>query len=279
VNSEGPLIPEEFWNRVRRRFAGRYPGFHDEAVLSPAGRPPSTAPPSTVGVWRGRLWELRYQGPALFAPSSQIGVTTAVRLVEPEGMPLERIPWVYAGLRPGVFTRGSMSLDRILARYRRVRGKRQGALTGDADLDQRWAVYAYSPQVAGVFREPETRAFLRNSEQLSPNPRSILPAVFMYGTEATLNLPVGNLPEQVDTVATTFDGFSRVLDRAEASRGHAPASTTPIPMDLEHDLEGAPFPTARISCPFCHQVTHPRYHPDFDTEVCEKCRHALYELG
>jgi len=275
-STETPLAPSEYWRRIRRRFTSRYLGFREEgAVAPPGGRAPATGL-SLVGPWAGRLWDVQFLEPRILSPDMQVGVSTAVRLVEPADMPTHTIPWLYVGVRPGVFTRGSAGTDRILERYRRRRENAKGALTGDAELDRRWAVYASEEDLAFVFRDRTVQQFLRSAAKISPNPTRDYPTVAVYGTEAALTLPTGSSPDQVGAVAGAFEGFAHVLDRLEEVRGLEPASRTPLAMDLVRDEAGAPFPLARFPCPLCHESTHPRFEGKLDTEVCERCRKGLY---
>ncbi|HXW67397.1 MAG TPA: hypothetical protein VEL82_05940 [Thermoplasmata archaeon] len=276
-NIEAPLVPAEFWKRLSARMASQFPGFRSERAVAPPGRRAPSGPPSLVGPAAGRLWELSFLEPRLFSPEMQVGITTSVRLIDPPAMPHYRMPWLYAGIRPRVFSRGSVGTDRILERYRQGRGSAKGTRTGDADLDRRWVVYTYDAGMAAVYREAEVHRFLRAAAALSPHPERDLPTLAVYGTEATLTLPTTSEPERVAGIVAAFEGCSHVLDRLEASRGMPPASTQPILMDLLHDDAGIPFPLPRFECPWCHRMTHPRFHPNFNTEVCEKCGQALYQ--
>jgi hypothetical protein len=277
--SDDRLAPAEFWRRVRGRFTHRFLGFHDEPPIPVPGRKAVESLPSLVGPWAGRLWELRFLEPRLLSPDMQVGITTAVRLVEPARMTFHTIPWLYAGMRPGVLTRGSAGTDRIIGRYRRRRTSMRGTLTGDLALDRRWAIYPSDGSLARVFREPEVRAILSDAAKLSPKPQSTVPILAVYGTEATLTLPSDSTAGRVGQVVSSFEGFSLILDRLEERSGLAPASRKEIPMDLLRDDGGAPFPLARLECPLCGATAHPRFNPKYDTEVCEKCGAALYQLG
>ena len=273
------IAPTEYWNRVRRRFTSRFLEFREEVTLPvPGGRSSGSPSSSLVGPWSGRLWEIRFLAPTFFFPDMQAGITTAVRLVEPTRMPAEFMPWLYAGMRPGIFTRGSAGTDRILTRYRHLREPLNGTLTGDPNLDRRWAIYPYDDALAGVFRDPEVHGILRGSSALSPDSNRHLPTLAVYGTEATITLPTDSSEDRVNGVVSAFEGFSRILDRLEQSRGAIPASRRPLVMDLLHDESGAPFPVPRFDCPWCMQATHPRFNPNADTEACEKCGRALYRL-
>lgn len=276
----GPrLAPGEYWNRVRRRFTSNFLEFREEVTLPVPGSRRSDPPsPSVAGPWGGRLWEIRFLSPTFFFPDMQVGVTTAVRLVEPNRMPSEYMPWLYVGVRPGVFTRGSAGTDRILARYRQRRASHKGTLTGDPELDRHWAIYPYDKALAGVFRDPEVHRILRNSAALSPDSHRDLPTLAVYGTEATFTLPTDSSMSRVDGAVSAFEGFARILDRLEQSHGGAPASRQPLAMDMLHDEAGAPFPVPRFDCPWCQQPTHPRFNPNADTEACEKCGRGLYLL-
>ncbi len=273
------LSAAEYWSRVRRRFTSHFLEFHEEVALPVPGARASSLPQSSiVGPWAGRLWEARFLSPTLFFPELQAGYTTAVRLMEPAQMPAAWMPWLFAGLRPGVFTRGSAGTDRILTRYRERRGNRKGALTGDAQLDEHWGIYGSDETLTNVFRDPQVHAVLRAWSVLSPDPNHRLPTVSLYGTEATLNLPTDSSAGRVDGVVSAMEGFSRVLDRLEEAHGMPPASRKPVVMDLLHDESGSPFPVPRFECPWCHHPTHPRFSPNVDTEACEKCGRGLYRL-
>jgi len=274
ASTDEPLAPSEFWERVKKRFIREFPGFHEEvAIPVPGRRLPATAP-SLVGTWAGRMWQLDFLEPRLLSPDMQVGVTTAVRLVDPARMPDVPIPWLYVGARLGVFTRGSAGTDRIIGLYRLRRLPMKGAGTGNAELDRKWAVFPSDPDLASVFRIAEVQATLQQFAALSPNKE--LPVLAVFGSEATLTLPTGSSSARVGRVVTAFQGLSRVLDRLEEVRGLPPASRAAIPMDLMHDELGSPFPLARWTCPWCHQTVHPRFQPNLGTEVCEKCGKGFY---
>ncbi len=271
------LPAREFWTQVRHRFTGRYLEFHEEPSVPVPGRRATAALPSLVGPWAGRLWEVRFLEPRVLSPDMQVGMTTASRLADPDQMPHEPMPWVYAGARPGVFTRSSIGTDRILARYRRTRKSVKGSGTGDPELDRRWAVYAFDEALDPVFRTPEVTEVLRGAAGLAPSIGRDLPTFAVYGTEATLTLPTDATTGRVGRVLTSFEGFGRFLDRLEEQRGLPAASTEAIPMDLRRDDTGAPFPLARFPCPWCRATVHARYEPNIDTEVCEQCQKPLYQ--
>lgn len=275
---DDPLAPADFWARLQSRFISRYPGFAREAAVQVPGRRPPAGPTSLVGPAAGRLWEVSFLEPRFLAPDMQVGVTTAVRLVDPADMPHRAMPWLYVGIRPGVFTRGSIGVDRILEKYRSGRGNMKGAGTGDPELDRRWGVYTFDSALADVFRAPDVHRALRAGATLAPNPRGDLPTLAVYGTEATLTLPLTSAASGLTGVPAAFDGFALVLDRLESARGIEPASRRPIPMDVMRDDMGVPFPTPRFACPWCHEMTHPRFQPNLNIEVCEKCRQALYTV-
>lgn len=276
VRVTSDISPEEFWTRVRGRFAHRYLEFREESALPKEGRRKRPIPPSVVGPWGGRLWQVGFLPPRAFYPDMQVGMTTAVRLVEPGRMLSEKIPWIYAGERPRVFSKSTFDFDRIIMRYRRREGNFKGTLTGDPGLDRHWGIYPWDEELAPIFREPEVRTLLASSAALSPDPKGLLPTLAVYGTEATFTLPISSSKERVDGIIPAFEGFGQVLDRLEAGRGLAPASRRPLVMDLLHDEDGAPFPVVRFDCPVCREPTHPRYQANLEIEVCEKCGKALY---
>ncbi len=271
------MAPEKFWERVRSEFGHRYPGFHDEAPTDPpTGQRRKRTSPSVVGNFAGRLWEIGFREPRVLAPDLQIGFTTAARLVEPAQMLSQWLPWVYAGERPRVLSKNVFDFDRIIMRYRRREGHFKGTLTGDPELDRRWGIYPYLDEAGEVFREEEVRAVLRLSARLSPNPKSAIPTLAVFGTEATLTLLVDPLPGHVPELTSAFEGFSRILDRLEVRLGSTSARQRPIEMDIVRDEFGGPFPVARFECPVCRVPTHPRYQANLETEVCEKCGKMLY---
>ena len=204
-----------------------------------------------------------------------VGVTTAVRLIEPANMPYEYIPWLYAGERPRVLSKNVADFERIILRYRRRKGNFKGTLTGDPELDRKWGIYPSDDRLASVFHERDVHQFLRSSQEISPNPKSALPTVAVYGTEATFTLPTHALRRIVPKVLSAFDGFGHILDRLEEQHGMGPASRRPISMDIVRDERGMPFPVSRFDCPLCQQVTHPRYQATLETEVCERCGKTL----
>ncbi len=272
------LAPMEFWGRIQDRVISRFPEFRREAAVAPPGGRAPSGPDSLVGPASGRIWEVRFLAPKLLSPDIQVGFTTAVRLVDPPAMPHYAIPFLYVGLRPGVFTRGSVGTDRIFEKYKSGGGPRHGAGTGDAEFDRRWVVYTHDTGLAAVFRQPEVLRVLRRAAALSPAPNGDLPTLAVLGTEATVTLPTAARSDRVAGIVSALEGTSMVLDRLESARGLPPASQSPLPMDVLHDDTGVPFPLARFECPWCHEVTHPKFHPNFNTETCEKCGQVLYRF-
>lgn len=267
----------DLWKGIRAAFTHRYLGLREDVAVPVEGRRPrALPPPSVVGSWGGRTWEVGFQPPRTLYPDTLLGLTTATRLVPPERMPTEPIPWVYAGERPGVFSKNAYDFDRIIMRYRRREGSFTGTLTGDAELDRRWAIYPYDDALSGVFREPDVLATLRTSAGLSPKPGRVLPTLAVYGTEATFTLPLA--PQGVDAgaVTATFEGVGHILDRLEEARGLPAARDRPIEMDVLRDERGVPFPVPRFACPICGESTHPRYQANLESEVCAKCGKLLY---
>ncbi len=278
MGSDGERVePAEFWRRMRGALTRKYLGFREEVAVPPEGRPRGrSGPPSVVGEWGGRLWQFGFLEPRTFYPEMQVGITTAVRLVEPVRMPTDPLPWLYAGERPRVFSRNAFDFDRIIMRYRRREGNFRGTLTGDAELDRRWGIYPYDDRLAAVFRSPETHAVLRRAAGISPQPRSSIPALAVFGTETTLTLPTGSSVGEIPATFSVFEGFADILNRLEEANGCRRASQAPIAMDLVRDDLGVPFPVPRFDCPWCRLPTHPRYQSNLDTEVCEKCGKILY---
>jgi hypothetical protein len=270
------LSPSDYWSQVRSQLSRTFLEFHEEFPKPPEGRKPKPVPPSVVGPWAGRLWQVAFLEPRTFYPEAQVGITTAARLVEPAQMPSDTLPWLFAGERPRVFSKNAFDFDRIVMRYRRREGNFKGTLTGDAALDRQWGIYPYDDRLVPVFHDPTVHGILRGAAALSPNPKNSLPTLAVYGTEATFTLPVAPSRDRVRGVSAALEGFGGILDRLEEARGSRPASRTPLPMDMMRDEFGAPFPVARLDCPFCHQSTHPRYQANLETEVCEKCGKALY---
>jgi hypothetical protein len=275
--ASGTATPADFWSEVRRSFTRRFLEFREEIAVPPTGRPrPKPSPPSIVGTWSGRLWQIGFLEPRTFYPDMQVGITTATRLVDPARMPSEHLPWVYAGERPRVFSKNAFDFDRIIMRYRRREGNFKGTLTGDAELDRLWGIYPYDDKLAPVFHEGSVIRVLKQSATISPKPKSSLPTLAVFGTEATFTLPTASSIDRIPAVISSFEGFGHILDRLESTAGTRPASVAPLGMDLMRDEVGVPFPVARFECPWCHQSTHPRYQANLETEVCEKCGKALY---
>ena len=274
--NEGKVPPREFWTAVCERFVGRYLGFRTESATPPRAARKAPPPASLVGSWSGRTWEVAFREPRPFYPDTQVGFTTAVRLVEPPQMPFEPAPWLFVGERPRVFSKNAIDFDRIIMRYRRREGNFKGSMTGDAQLDRRWAVYPFDEALEPGFREEPVRKILRSFETVSPNPKNTIPALAVFGTEATLTLPVLPTRDRIPHVMDSFEGLGYILDRIEEARGGVAARVRPIPMDLVHDETGAPFPVPRFDCPVCGRTTHPRYQANLETEVCEVCGKMLY---
>jgi hypothetical protein len=265
----------DFWAQIRRELLHHYPELHE---ISPkaTGKSPSRAMPHVVGAWGGRLWDVAFHPPRVLAPDVLMGVTTAVRLVEPVRMPYEPLPWLYVGRRPRALSRNFLDFDRIVMRYRRREGEFRGELTGDPGFDRDWAVYPCESELASVFREPEARGFLTSAAALGPDPRKELPTLAVFGTEATFTVPLAPRSGSARPAATMIDGFGRILDRLQEVRGIPSARQRSLPMDIKEDETGDPFPVPRFVCPLCSQETHPRFQGNLETEICEKCGKTLY---
>ncbi len=188
------------------------------------------------------------------------------------------MPWLFVGLRPGVMTPGTFDHDRITMRYRRREGNFKGTLTGDPTLDRRWAVYPFDDRLAPIFHDASVVAMLHRMVSFSPNPRSTIPTIAVMGTEATLTIKTAERPELADKLPGTLREFASILDRMEEAMGNPSASRRVLPMDLVRDDQGSPFPVVRFQCPTCQQSAHPRYLPNLDSQVCDKCGKLLYRF-
>ena len=266
------------WSRIRSALLRANPGFRDAKLSSelPAGTKPPFKDPPLVGPAFGRLWEVTYQRPSFFSPDQLVNVVTAIRWDEPERMIHYDTPWLYIGGRPRIFSRSSPDLQRILEKQRRVEGNLTGHLTGDAEFDRRWAFYVYRSRPAEVLRDPGRRRWLEALAALRPRRGDEMPTIASLGTTVALGVVVNDSDETVRQAGTLVRSFSQLLDAIELSAGNHPASEIPLTMDLLPDGTGYPSPTLRLRCAHCGQETHPRFVPDFHTEICDQCRRGLY---
>lgn len=266
------------WSRIRSALLRANPEFRD-ARRSPDVPPGTKSPfkdPPLVGPAYGRLWEVTYQRPSLFSTDQLVSVVTAIRWDTPERMAHYETPWLYIGGRPRIFTRMSPDVQLILERQRRVEGNLKGHQTGDPEFDRHWAFYAYRSRPAEVLRDPERRRWLQALAALRPGRRDEMPSIASLGTSVALGLVVSDSDETVRQASTLVRSFSQLLDAIELSTGNLPASQIPLTMDLLPDGTGYPSPTLRFRCAHCGEETHPRFVPDFHTEICHECRKGLY---
>jgi hypothetical protein len=269
---------DPLWARLRSAMVRANPEFRD-AVFTPGGRAGSKPPVKDaplVGPANGRLWEVIYYRPSTFSPEPLVNVVTAIRWDEPERMLLYETPWMYIGGRPRIFSRLSADLDRIIEKQRRAERNLRGHLTGDPDFDRRWAMYVYRSNPAQVLRDPKRRSWLEGLANLRPGRREEMPTIASLGTTASLGLVLSDSDATIREAGTLISSLGELLDAIERSTGNLPASTVPLTMDLLPDGTGYPSPTLRFRCPQCGQESHPRYVPDFHTEICDQCRKGLY---
>lgn len=266
------------WSRIRSAILRANPEFHDAALSPnlPAGTRSPLKDPPLVGAGYGRLWEVTYKRPTYFSPDQIVNVVTVIRWDDPERMVHYDTPWLYLGGRPRIFSRLSADLQRILEQQKRLEGNLIGHLTGDPEFDRHWAFYAYRSRPAEVLLDPERRRWLQSLADLRPRRRDEMPTIASLGTSVALGVVVSDSDETVRQAGTLIRSFSQFLDAIELSTGNHPASQIPIAMDLLPDGTGYPSPTLRFRCTFCGREAHPRFIPDFHTEICDQCRKGLY---
>lgn len=270
--------PDPAWRRIRSAFLRANPGLH-EAPFSPVERArarTTVRDAPLVGPADGRLWEVLHFRPSFFAPQRLLNIVTAVRWDEPERLILHETPWLYLGGRPRIFSRMSGDLDWIIDKQRRAERSLAGHKTGDAEFDRRWAFYVYRSNPAQVLRDPARRRWLEALAALRPQKRDEMPTISSLGTVASLGMVVDDSEATVRQAGVLIHTFAQMLDAIEVSTGNAPASRLPLAMDLEPDGTGYPSPTLRLRCTACGQEAHPRFMPDFHTEICDQCRRGFY---
>jgi hypothetical protein len=274
----GPPDQDPLWARLRSALTRANPQLRD-AHFTPGDRVGSKPPVKDaplVGPANGRLWEVVYYRPSLFSSEPLLNAMTAIRWDEPERMLLYETPWLYIGGRPRIFSRLSPDLDRIIEKQRRAERNLRGHLTGDAGFDRRWAIYVYRSNPAQVLRDATRRAWLEGLANLRPGRREEMPTIASLGATVSLGLVVSDSEPTMRAASSLIGSFSELLDAIERSTGNLPASTVPLTMDLLPDGTGYPSPTLRFRCPQCGQESHPRFVPDFLTEICDQCRKGLY---
>jgi len=267
------------WSRIRSAILRANPGFRTAPTTPvPKGaKPPSPRDPPLVGEAYGRLWLVAYNRPSFFAPGQMVSVLTAIRWDDPERLILYETPWMYLGPRPKIFSRMSPDLERILEKQKRAERNFVGYQTGDAEFDRRWAFYAYRARPAETLRDPARRRWLDGVADLRPRRGDDLPTIASLGTTVTFGAVVGDSDATVRQAGGLVRSFAQLLDAIETSTGNRPASLLPLTLDFLPDGSGYPSPTLRLRCPSCGQETHPRFVPDFQTEVCDLCRKGLYK--
>ncbi len=275
--TQGSRDPQ--WSRIRSTLLRANREFRD-ATFTPAG-PSGTKPPlkdaPLVGPAYGRLWQVVYHRPTLFSAHQLLNVVTAIRWDDPERMVHYETPWLYIGDRPRIFSKLSPDLERIIERQKKADRNLVGLQTGDSEFDRRWAFYAYRSSPAEVLRDhPERRRWLQALASLRTRRGDEMPTVASLGTTVALGVVVSDSDDTVRQASTLVLSFSQLLDAIEASTGNLSASQIPLTMDLLPDGSGYPSPTLRIRCAHCGQETHPRFVPDFHTEICNECRKGLY---
>jgi hypothetical protein len=266
------------WSRIRSALLRANRQFRD-ATLSPdvpRGTKSPIKDPPLVGPANGRLWEVIYHRPTYFSPDRLVNVVTAIRWDVPERLIHYETPWLYIGGRPRIFSRLSPDLERIIEKQRRAERNLRGYQTGDPAFDRQWAFYAYRSRPAEVLRDPGRRRWLQTLANLRPRRGDEMPTIASLGTTITLALVVSDSDETVREASTLVESFSQLLDAIELSTGNLPASQIPLTMDLLPDGTGYPSPTLRFRCAYCEQEAHPRFVPDFHTEICDQCRKGLY---
>jgi len=267
------------WTQIRAAMIRANPEFRD-AVYTPPGPGGAKSPmkdPPLIGPAYGRLWEVIYHRPTTFSPDQLVSLVTAIRWDPPERLILYETPWLFIGGRPRIFSRLSPDLERIIERQKKVDRSLAGFKTGDTAFDRQWAFYAYRSNPSRVLREdPTRRLWLQALADLRPGRRDEMPTIASLGTVASIGVVVNDQEETVRLARTLVQSFSGLLDAVEQSTGNLPASTLPLTMDLLPDGTGYPSPTLRFTCASCGQVSHPKFIPDFHTEICSVCRKGLY---
>jgi hypothetical protein len=266
------------WSRIRTAILRANPGFHDAptTAVAPGVRPPTGKDPPLVGDAYGRLWLVTYRRASFFYPAQSLSVITAIRWDDPERLILYETPWLYLGGRPRIFGRMSPDLERILERQKRIEKNLVGHLSGDPEFDRRWAFYVYRARPAEVLKDPARRRWLETLDELRPGRGDEAPTIASLGTNAALNAAISDSDETVRQAGTLVRSFAELLDAIEQSTGNRPASQVPLTMDFLPDGSGYPSPTLRFRCASCGQETHPRFVPDFQTEICDRCRKGMY---
>jgi hypothetical protein len=266
------------WSQIRSAMLRSNREFRDAtfAPTAASGNKPPLKDPPLVGGAYGRLWEVAYHRPTYFSPDQLLNVLTAIRWDDPERMAQYETPWLYIGGRRRIFSRVSPDIERIFEKQRLAEKNLAGYKTGDAEFDRRWAFYAYRARPAEVLRVPERRQWLQGLAALRPRGRDEMPTIASLGTTVALGLVVSDSEDTVRQAGTLVQTLSQLLDAIELSTGNPPASRTPLTMDLLPDGSGYPSPTLRFRCAHCGQETHPRFVPDFHTEICDVCRKGLY---
>jgi hypothetical protein len=266
------------WARIRSALVKSNPQLRDATFTpgGPAGNRPRLKDPPLEGAAYGRLWEVAYYRPTTFSPDQMVNVVTAIKWGEPEQLILYETPWLYIGGRPRIFSRLSPDLDRILEKQRRADRSLAGYKTGDTAFDRQWAFYAYRSNPSIVLRDPDRRSWLQALADLRPRRRDEMPTIASLGTTVSLGVVVSDSDETVRQAGELIRSLSQLLDAIELSTGNLSASQIPLSMDLLPDGSGFPSPTLRLRCSQCGQECHPRFVPDYHTEICDQCRRGLY---
>jgi hypothetical protein len=266
------------WSRIRSALLRANREFREATPKTDGtwGKKPAIKDPPLVGPAYGRLWEIIYYRPTYFSPDMLVNIVTAIRWDDPERMAQYETPWLYIGGRPRILSRLSPDLERIIEKQRRAERNLRGYQTGDPEFDRRWACYAYRARPSEVLREPARRRWLQALADLRPRRGDDMPTIASLGTTVSLAAVVSDSDETVRQASTLVQSFSQLLDAVELSTGNQPASQVPLTMDLLPDGTGYPSPTLRFRCAHCGQEAHPRFVPDFHTEICDQCRRGLY---
>jgi len=266
------------WVRIRAALMRANPQLRDGSFtpVPPHVKKPKFQDAPLIGAAYGRLWEITYQRPGTFSPDQLLHLVTGIRWDDPERMILYETPWLYIGGRPRIFSRLSPDLERIVEKQKRAERSLAGFKTGDPGFDRRWAFYVYRSSPAEVLRDPGRRQWLESLAALRPSRRDEFPTIGSLGTTAGLGLVIGDSDETVRQMTTLVQSFSGLLDAIELSTGNLAASQVPLTMDLLPDGTGYLSPTLRFRCASCGEETHPRFVPEFHTEMCDRCRKGLY---